>query len=357
MENNKVSARFCTQDMHILFLTSSEEDYLSDSILIGMRNILGVNCVDYPLRDILYKDCTKESSARVRGNGFTLYTGSLRNDAIDRFQIRPRLERGEFDLIIISDIWRQFGLFIQWRNYLTPSNTIILDGQDSDQLYPYAGFWWRRPYLWFVPRVTKDFLYFKREWTENSQFNIWHRLLPKSVRKFLPAAQNLRTISFAIPDSKIVTEIPIKTKRFARHIVDAEVAAQISDSSSNYAFKEEVNYYTDLQSSEYGITTKRAGWDCLRHYEIAANGCVPCFRSLREKPTNCAPHGLIPMVNCIEYENYNDLIRKISNISPEQYKKMATASIEWAKSNSCIKTASKILDTWMKWKQIKNLQK
>jgi len=37
---------------------------------------------------------------------------------------------------------------------------------------------------------------------------------------------------------------------------------------------------------------KRGGWDCLRHYEIAAAGAVPCVRQLEGKPSSCAPHGL-----------------------------------------------------------------
>ena len=29
---------------------------------------------------------------------------------------------------------------------------------------------------------------------------------------------------------------------------------------------------------------KKAGWDCLRHYEILANNCIPYFTDLEECP-------------------------------------------------------------------------
>ena len=72
------------------------------------------------------------------------------------------------------------------------------------------------------------------------------------------------------------------------HIVDEEVAERMGAASS-HVFEREADYYRDLQASRFGITTKRTGWDCLRHYEIAANGAVPCFRDLDRKPPPLRP--------------------------------------------------------------------
>ena len=58
---------------------------------------------------------------------------------------------------------------------------------------------------------------------------------------------------------------------------------------TSYAFEDEHAYYEDLRRARYGITVKRAGWDCLRHYELAANGCVPCFRALRRQAAALRP--------------------------------------------------------------------
>ena len=73
----------------------------------------------------------------------------------------------------------------------------------------------------------------------------------------------------------------------------------------------------DLARSRFAITTRRGGWDCLRHYEIAAAGAVPCFRQLEAKPARCAPHGLRPGSNCLSYHDWPDLRRQVAGITPE----------------------------------------
>jgi hypothetical protein len=53
---------------------------------------------------------------------------------------------------------------------------------------------------------------------------------------------------------------------------------------STYVFKTEAEYYQDYQFSKYAITTKKAGWDCLRHYEIMGNSCIPLFQDIQHAP-------------------------------------------------------------------------
>ena len=96
----------------------------------------------------------------------------------------------------------------------------------------------------------------------------------------------------------------------------------------------------------YGITTKRSGWDCMRHYEIAANGAVICFKDLDKKPVTCAPHGLIAGLNCISYSNFENLINQISDISEDKYKEIQNASLNWIKNNITIKRANELLKTF-----------
>ena len=45
-----------------------------------------------------------------------------------------------------------------------------------------------------------------------------------------------------------------------------------------------IAYYIDYNKSYYGVTMKKAGWDCMRHYEILANHCVPYFIDLESCP-------------------------------------------------------------------------
>jgi hypothetical protein len=305
--------------------------------------VLGADVVDYPRCEALYADCLPEVRAQVRGKGFTLYTGLLEDLPVDRSHIVERLLAGSFDVVVFSDIWRHYGWFAQLRESLHKTRAVVLDGADVHQVYPYAGLWWRRPEFWFAPRAHRHFLYFKREWTGDTRFALVDRALPSFFRRLRAPAENLRKIAFSIPEQKIVEAPCAKTKDFPVHIVDPEVAARVPGARTQYAFATEEEYYHDLQASRFGITTKRAGWDCLRHYEIAANGAVPCFRDLHLKPATCAPHGL-DAENCINYRSVDELMWRVASITPAEYGRLQRNALAWARSNSTRSRAERFLD-------------
>ncbi len=93
--------------------------------------------------------------------------------------------------------------------------------------------------------------------------------------------ESLRTrpfpLQFSIPEEKIVREIPAKDRDFA-FIVPGQM--------QTYIYNTESDYYHDYQRSFFAITCKKGGWDCLRHYEILANGCIPYFLDL----DSCDPY-------------------------------------------------------------------
>ncbi|HEY5749071.1 MAG TPA: hypothetical protein VIU12_23545 [Chryseolinea sp.] len=327
--------------MNVLYLTPHVEDYLSDSLFHGMRSLLGSAVVDYPKCERLYTNCTPAIRKTIRGGGFTLYTGLCEDIEVDRTDIEAKIRRGAFDLIIISDIWRLFRWFARMRRWLDPRNTVLCDGADSGQVYPVSGYWWRYPARWFVPSP-KQFLYFKREWTQDSVASFPDYCLRRIANWQTKPGANWRRIGFSIPEEKIVRDLPAKTKLFPAHIVDPEVSDKLPNSSVSYAFASENPYYGDLQESRFGITTKRAGWDCLRHYEVAAQGSVLCFRNLNLKPETCAPHGLNSR-NCITYNNADALFRKIETISDSDYEDMQAVSLSWIRSNTTTKTAESFL--------------
>jgi hypothetical protein len=137
--------------------------------------------------------------------------------------------------------------------------------------------------------------------------------------------------------------VPEKTKDFPSHIVDAEVAPRVGGATS-YAFKDEAAYYADLRASRFAITTKRGGWDCMRHYEVAASGCVICFRQLHTKPPTCAPHGL-DASNTIDYADVDDLMAKIAALTPERERELQQAALAWAHDNTTRAVARRFLQT------------
>lgn len=82
-------------------------------------------------------------------------------------------------------------------------------------------------------------------------------------------------LSLSIPEANVVKEVPEKTKKFA-HIVPGDL--------STYIFSDIDSYYGDYQKSIFGKTWRKGGFDCMRHYEILGNGCIPWFEGLEQYP-------------------------------------------------------------------------
>jgi hypothetical protein len=325
----------------VLFLTSNVEDYLSDSLFHGLRTILGDSVLDFPKKESLYR--TYPHVADLYGHGFTLY-GLLDDLPIDRRLAMERVRRGDFDLIVFGDIWRNFGPLIELLPSLDHSRVAFLDGADHAAPYPYSPANWRVPQWWTLPRAHTRGTYFKRELTTRTTQYRYFLPVPGLLAERLPFSRAIRPIAFSIPEEKIVDEPPEKLKPFPTHIVDAEVAGRIG-AKPEYVFDSERDYYDDLRASRFGITTKRAGWDCLRHYELAASGCVVCFRDLESKPPTCAPHGLEPGWNCLTYRDADELLGKIDAMADDEYGMLQTGALEWARANSTRRRAEGFLES------------
>jgi len=295
----------------------------------------GVELVDYPRKECMYeggRHCRVAPELGVRGGGFSLY-GLLKEPegGIDRSFIWQRLAAGWFDAVLVSNVWRQWGLLLQWRELLAMQSLLLLDGDDDQRLYPRSGTRVRQfgigtglTNLLQLPNTHM----FKRELTNRS-------------RKW-GLGLNVHPLAFSIPESLISQQLPNKSQLFPSHIVDQNLSNKLG-ASSNYVFADEQSYRSDLASSRFGITTRRAGWDCLRHYEIAAAAAVICFRDLEQKPVSCAPHGLIEGLNCISYGSSEDLLSHIDKLSVQQELDLQNSALAWAKSSSTKNRALQLL--------------
>ena len=316
----------------ILFLTESREDYLADSLLHGLVS-LGLEVIDYPRKQVLYEGkemCSVVPPLGVRGHGFTLY-GLLSDRSVDRTFVIQRLEAGWFDLVVIGQIWRQWGQLLDLAPLLQHVPVVLLDGDDDTRLFHRSGTRIRR-YGWqpFPIRSGRCY-YLKREWQGEAGYGHRCRVLPAS---------------FSIPAEKIrPVDLASKHQRLATHCVDLEVANACGLHTS-YAFDSEDAYYSDLAASRFAVTTKRGGWDCLRHYEIAAAGAVPCIRELEAKPPACAPHGLQPGVNCVSYQSWPDLKASMDALdaNPVEYQRLLKASGDWVSLYTTTAAAQRLLD-------------
>lgn len=217
-------------------------DYQNDCLLLGLKEHFGDDVVDVQRRNHLYKDFPADLALKQYGKGFTV-TRVLETDNADRTDIEKKIKHKFFDLVIYGSIWRNSDhLDLVLEHY--PKNKILMvDGEDSPK---------------FHNLIKMETLYLKRElaWEYNQEFEKYFG--------------NVAPISFAYPTSKI--NLPMeKTQKNA-----------INDprKPNSYIFTDEASYYQDYQKSKYAHTMKKAGWDCLRHYEIMGNGCIPIFDQL-----------------------------------------------------------------------------
>lgn len=310
----------------VLFLGGPSPDYVADSLFHGLRTRLGDRVVDWPKRAPMYAGA---DPAYIYGRGFGCY-GLLPDIPVDREAVFER----DWDLVVSAVIWRDWGCWSRaWRAYGSRVRHAVIDGGDLPWVYPYGPTWWR-PSRWFVPRAHTRAMYFKRE---------WGRITMVAACRKVP----LEPIAIAYPVDKIVSTPQTKTQDFATHVVDLEVGERLGRKLEHdrvHIFQHEAEYLADLRASRFGVTTKRAGWDALRHLEIAGAGAIPCFRDLNRKPETCAPHGLIDGRNCLSYRNADDLMRRVGQLSDDGRACLADAAVAWARANSTEQRALSFLD-------------
>jgi len=86
-------------------------------------------------------------------------------------------------------------------------------------------------------------------------------------------------ITFSITEQKLFDRQQIiKKKQLTAFLIPGDI--------STYIYKTEKDYYESYQISYFAITMKKCGWDCLRHYEILANNCIPYFIDIENCPEN-----------------------------------------------------------------------
>ena len=234
--------------MKILYIHSSDNDhqfyndYMSDLLLHGLRELYGNDVIDYPGCWYLYKDEIQKreyEEKRFWGKGFTIKKILHSYESIDRENIQQKIRSRYFDLVIYGSI-RRSDLFLD--DVIKFNNKFIfIDGEDDN---------------FIETKYSSLGLYFKRE------------LLSK-IPKILP-------ISFAIPKSKILKEIDYHPQNILAPLIPGRL--------STYIYDNEKSYYKMYQKSIFALTYKKAGWDCLRHYEILMNGCIPLFLDIKNCP-------------------------------------------------------------------------
>lgn len=152
---------------------------------------------------------------------------------------------------------------------------------------------------------------------------------------------DIRPISFAIASCKIVSHVPDKTQLVS--IIDPTTTVP---GRRNYNFTKEADYYAEYQKSWFAHTCKKAGWDCMRHYEIIANGCLPLFRGLGACPADTLT--VFPKDLCMRAI---DLYRRKASNFDSEAEQEATSLIrdflDYARSHLTTEAlAQRVLEEW-----------
>jgi hypothetical protein len=145
--------------------------------------------------------------------------------------------------------------------------------------------------------------------------------------------RDINTMPYCVPDELFSDEgvLPIEKKKYV-------VSPLIPGDKSNYLFGagEEAKYYDMYRQSMFAITQKKGGWDCLRHYEILAAGCIPIFEDLDK----CPDDTLDSFPKSILKEAYRALLPwRNTEEQRTLYNIYASRLYEYAKSN-CSMTAN-----------------
>jgi hypothetical protein len=224
--------------MRILYLSSGRPDYQSDMLFHGLRTLYGADVTDFPRADHMYQSYPDRSN--LYGSGFTIF-GLLPGDSgVDRSALAEKIAVHHFDLIVYGSIQRSQPYFKSVTSVYAPHEILFIDGEDHQRLLD----------------ITRHGIYFKRELERPSP--------------------GVYPIFFAIPADKIGTLRPLAKNKILATIDPRD--------RSTYTYSTEREYYQDYASSLFAVTLKKAGWDCLRHYEIMANGCIPLFLGLDQCP-------------------------------------------------------------------------
>jgi hypothetical protein len=224
--------------MKVLLITKGAPDYQSDCLLHGLYHVFGedfTHSCEYPL---MYRGLTSaEDLYNTHGRGFTIWN-NLPVCFNDNNDLENKIKNRYYDYIIYGSHTRCLDYIDIVNKFYDRNKVAFIDGEDGQGI-----------------TNTYNYLLFKRE-----------------LHCFM---DNVHPISFAIPHEKLTKEFPDKEKR---------VADYTPNDNRNYTFTNEEEYYNSYKMSTYGFTRKKAGWDCMRHYEILANNCIPYFENIDQCP-------------------------------------------------------------------------
>jgi hypothetical protein len=222
-------------------------DYMLDCLAHGFAH-LNENVEFYTDLPHWYK--TFPNKSELYGRGFTISCLLDNNQVNIADDVQHKIKSNYYDAIIYSihnNMHKNNDIIRLLDTNQCNSNISIICGNDESN---------------YTPEYHRYGLYYKRECGE-------HNALP---------------IGFGIPKEKISSNTEIVKDKLISSIIPA------FGGPKTYTFDTEEEYYNEYRRSWFAYTQAKGGWDCMRHYEIIGNGCIPLFRHIHRCPSKSLGH-------------------------------------------------------------------
>ncbi|HIL27531.1 MAG TPA: hypothetical protein EYG21_09165 [Nitrospinaceae bacterium] len=337
--------------MKVVFVTTinlkNQGDLLELSILHGMRSILGANCIDFPRKKIMYHDFSESPKDSLHGRGFTLLTTPIEDLTKEERKI------DNIDAIIYGS-GHMYGDSRARELEEKCDNIWLLDGHDLygtiyDPRRPLHTDFYHKPSQQFLDslrnltkskiKIDKQQGVLRKIWipSESDEYTIGAQFEKSFKRELVEEGLNkVFPTGFGIPVERIrPINFEAKTQLFQKTAPDDSLFKEVKDCGvgggfAHHTFDQEEEYYQDLSKSWFGLTCKKGGWDCLRHYEIIAAGSLLLFKDYDLKPKQCSPQEL----PCLTYSSQSELENIfdrliIKNKPTKEYKNLLFAQRQW----------------------------
>ena len=282
-------------------------DHLEVSILNGLRTIMGENCVDYPRKKIMYHDFSESPKDSLHGRGFSYLSKPLQ----DLTEEQRKLDK--FDAILYGDGHMYGEGPDKELNKLANGNVWVLDGHD---LYGNA------------PRK----IWIKEGDEDIHVIGVQYRKCFKE--ELVEKVEDVYPTGFGVPSHRIMElDLNKKDQLYQKTAPDGaifNIVRDLSTQNSHHKFTVEEDYYNDLNRSWFGLTCKKGGWDCMRHYEIIAARSVLLFYNYNLKPVTCAPQ-CVPTLSYSTKEELDDITNRlvVNNKPTDEYMFYLEEQIKW----------------------------
>ncbi len=311
------------ENLRILFITTDENknlqyedrcqgDYHENTALIGLRKLLGDDCVEYPRKRILYHDWSSVNRNSLHGKGFSLYHEPIQDITsreLDRFDVILYGTSFNYGMIDIPELEK----ICKIKFYIDGND---LYGNAPNNIYT----------------------------THNGERVIGNQISPCFKTQLLQENANIFPFGCGLPANRILPVNFKKVQLFQKSYPREAYFEPKESHNGHHCFTNEEEYYEDMSKSWFGLSCKRGGYDAMRNYEIIAAGAVLLYRDYHKKPPLCSP-GDLPALSYSSLEELHNLMTRLvpDGKVTQEYLDILTKQRQWLFENGTTEARAKYI--------------